>query len=122
MIRRANNAMTDGNILNGANYYRIKAIQLDGSAVYSAIVKVDPSSGEESSVVFYPNPVTSDQFTMQLNNYKRGNYTLRLISNNGQQLMEKTLLHPGGSVSIIIDKPASATPGLYIVQINKVRT
>ncbi len=120
---RANNnqeeeyAITDENILNGTNYYRIKAVQLDGSAIYSAIVKVDPSSNEVNSVVIYPNPVESDQFTLQLNNYKKGNYTLKLISNNGQQLMNKTVLHPGGSVSITIDKPISVKPGLYIVQV-----
>jgi hypothetical protein len=108
---------TDENTLEGINYYRIKAIQTDGSYEYSTIVKVIPSSTAERSTSVYPNPVVSGQFTLQMNNYIRGEYSLRLINSNGQQVMMKTIQHSGGSMSISLEKPQTIQPGLYILQV-----
>jgi hypothetical protein len=108
---------TDENMLDGINYYRIKAIQTDGSYEYSAIVKVVPSTTAERSISVYPNPVISGQFTVQLNNYIRGEYSVKLMNSNGQQVMLKKIQHGGGSVSITIEKPQTIQPGLYILQV-----
>ena len=109
---------TDENTPGGINYYRIKAVQTDGSYEYSAIVKVIPSSTAERSTSVYPNPVVSGQFTLQLNSYVRGEYSVKLMNNNGQQVMLKTIQHNGGSVSITIEKPQTIQPGLYILQVS----
>lgn len=110
-------AKTDDHILDGINYYRIKAVQLDGSFQYSAIVKVNPSQGQAVSMSIYPNPVSADQFTLQLNNYKTGDYLLKLINTSGQQVMMRTIHHTGGSVSVSIERPATIPTGIYILQL-----
>ena len=110
-------AETDENIANGINYYRIKAIQTDGSYEYSAIVKIIPSASAESNISVYPNPVTAKQFTLQLNNYKHGDYSVKLINSGGQQVLAKTIQHTGGTVSVSVEKPVTAQAGLYILQI-----
>ncbi|MES1219852.1 MAG: T9SS type A sorting domain-containing protein, partial [Bacteroidota bacterium] len=115
--QQQNYATTDNHILNGTNFYRIKAVQTDGSYIYSAIVKVEPQAGSSSYIVVYPNPVVSDQFTLQLNNYAKGAYAIKLIGSNGQLIMNKNIQHPGGSVSVSIERPASIRSGLYMLQV-----
>lgn len=110
-------AETDGNILAGINYYRVKAVQSDGSYLYSTIVKVSSSASTERNISVYPNPVIGTQFTLQLNNYKSGSYSLLLLNGNGQQVMTKTIQHRGGTISVSVEKPETILPGVYILQL-----
>lgn len=112
-----NYSQTDENILDGINYYRVKAVQTDGTYEYSTIVKVIRSATKERNLSVYPNPVSTKQFTLQLNNYQRGVYSIQLVNNNGQQLMTKTIQHNGGSVSVSLEKPSTVQPGIYILQV-----
>ncbi|MCW3120063.1 MAG: hypothetical protein JWM28_4145, partial [Chitinophagaceae bacterium] len=109
--------MIDEHLLNGTNFYRIKALQLDGSYSYSAIVKIEPTGGHGNYISVYPNPVAASQFTMQFNNYTKGSYVVKLSSSNGQQIMNKIIQHPGGSMSVTMERPAATPSGLYILQV-----
>ena len=122
-VPKANNGQenkyteTDEHVLTGVNYYRIKAVGSDGSYEYSTIVRVSPSGDEARSIAVYPNPVLSGQFTLELNNYKRSDYSIKLINSNGQQVMLKTIHYTGGSVSVTLERPAALQSGVYILQI-----
>jgi len=122
-VPKANNGQenkyteTDEHVLTGVNYYRIKAVGSDGTYEYSTIVRVNPSGDEARSLAVYPNPVLSGQFTLELNNYKRGDYSIKLINSNGQQVMLKTIHYTGGSVSVTLERPAALQSGVYILQI-----
>ena len=109
--------VTDENPLSSTNFYRIKGVEVDGTFVYSTIVKVVSDGGNKNSIAVYPNPVTANQFTIQLNNYDRGNYSVQLISANGQRMLMKNLQHAGGSASVSMEKPVAAQAGIYILQI-----
>ncbi len=50
-------AFTDANTINGANYYRLKMIDRDGSYTYSPVVVVNTKLNNVLSV--YPNPATT---------------------------------------------------------------
>ncbi|MEI9944975.1 MAG: G8 domain-containing protein [Chitinophagaceae bacterium] len=108
---------TDEHILGGVNYYRIKAVESGENYIYSITVKVNSPADGEKYISVYPHPVTSSQFTLQLNNYKPGDYNLKLMNNHGQLLMTKSIYHTGGSLSTSIERPATANPGLYILQL-----
>ncbi|MGC4039063.1 MAG: T9SS type A sorting domain-containing protein [Chitinophagaceae bacterium] len=107
---------TDEKILAGVNYYRVKAINLNGSSEYSVIVKVT-SSGNKSYATVYPNPVAGTDFTLQMSNYTRGNYTIRLMNSNGQQLLQKSYQHSGGSAAVSIERTEAMQAGVYILQL-----
>ena len=118
-------AVTDENILSGTNFYRIKGIEISGSFVYSTIVKVVPDGNTKEYVSVFPNPVSGNQFTVQLNNYDRGTYSLQLINTSGQRVMIKSLKHAGGSASVSIERPDAVNAGVYILQVtgeNKIET
>jgi hypothetical protein len=113
-----NYEVTDAHILSGTNYYRIKAVQTDGSILYSTIVKVIPGGSESYSISVYPNPITTSSFTVELSNYKSGDYLFKLMDMNGRPVMLKTIHCPGGSVSVSLNRPATLLPGLYILQVS----
>jgi hypothetical protein len=51
----------DYNIQNGANYYRLKLMNTDGTTEYSEIVVVE-NKVEEDNFSFYPNPTSNEFF------------------------------------------------------------
>jgi hypothetical protein len=106
----------DFNVIKGVNYYRIKAISLNGETKYSAVVVV--KLGSNASVNIYPNPVTGSQVNLQFNNLSKGTYTLRLMSKTGQLIQKQTIEHAGGSSlqSIIIN--AGMASGMYQLEIS----
>ncbi|MBK7292163.1 MAG: hypothetical protein IPI78_19165 [Chitinophagaceae bacterium] len=59
-------------------YYRIKVTSRDGKIVYSPIVKVATNLTVKQDIVLYPNPVTSKQFTIQMNS-AAGDYFVKIL-------------------------------------------
>lgn len=51
----------DYNMQNGANYYRLKLVNTDGTTEYSEIVVVE-NKVEEDNFSFYPNPTSNEFF------------------------------------------------------------
>ncbi len=86
----------DANPTIGANYYRIKAISLNGDVKYSSLVVVKLNS-KGSSLTVYPNPIKGNSVQLQLSNVEKGNYSVTLFNQLGQQVMNKTINHIGGS-------------------------
>jgi hypothetical protein len=118
----ANNATTntynwfDGNIINGDNYYRIKAVEKNGTAKYSNVVKVK-IGGKGAGFTVYPNPIKGGVVSLQMSNIERGIYTVRIINNIGQEVANKTINHAGGGATQTIDLGKSIATGTYNMQI-----
>ncbi|HRI20813.1 MAG TPA: hypothetical protein PLA68_07655, partial [Panacibacter sp.] len=108
--------------LQGFNYYRIKAIDKDGKITYSAIVPVNISDAGEDITV-YPNPVKGKRATILFNNMQPGNYILLLYNMAGKKLLQKTIVHAGGSASYRLALPQSFAGGIYHLTIfsNKIK-
>ena len=106
----------DENSFSGANFYRIRNVDKDGSYQYSQIVKVNMDRNT-SGFNIYPNPVTNNNIGLQINNLPAGNYNLRLISMAGQVMTEQQVSLSGGTAtqSIKIDKLLSS--GIYKLEI-----
>lgn len=106
----------DTNAVNGLHYYRIKSTGLNGSEHYSIIVKVN-TAGTSGALSVYPNPLTGGLINLQFKNMESGQYKLRLIDINGQQVLNTTFMHPGGSATEKIKLSKYIAKGIYQFEI-----
>ena len=97
--------------LNGNNYYRIKSVNKAGEAHYSTIVKVN-TGNNKSQVTVYPNPVTGNTLTLQLNNLDKGKYTVAVFNKKGQQVLVDNLQHAGSTAAHSVGLP-NISKGIY---------
>ncbi|MEI6184829.1 MAG: MBG domain-containing protein, partial [Bacteroidota bacterium] len=115
VAKNANNSnysYTDNNANTGDNYYRIKAINVDGSVQYSSIAKVTIGDRNEG-ISIYPNPIVGKTMNVQMSNIAEGTYSLSMTNANGQQVMEQQLQHAGGSVTSTVQLPTAVASGIY---------
>lgn len=98
--------------VRGINYYRIRSAETTGAAKVSIIVKVDTRGGK-MDIVIYPNPVTDGTISLQATDLAKGQYNIRVIASNGQQVYTQGLSHAGGSVTESIQLPAAIKAGIY---------
>ena len=106
----------DANPVNGINHYRIKSMDKSGKQSYSQVVKVSIGKAP-TSINVYPNPVQGNSINLQLNNLPRGNYTIVLTNNIGQQLFRKPINHNGGSAIQAIELNNKLSIGTYQLEI-----
>ncbi len=106
----------DNNPLMGVNYYRIKVIPLSGKEKVSPVAMVKFNE-QKPSMEVYPNPIEDNDFNIKLSNLSKGIYQIIITASNGQQVLVKTIEHPGGSAvqSMVFDNDISK--GVYRVQV-----
>lgn len=100
---------------SGVNYYRLRLVELNSSAKYTLIVRVD-AAAVKSSVRIYPNPVAGQYVTLQLNNMQTGSYELLFYNNIGQVAFRQTIHHSSGSTTRNVSLPVHLK-GIYSVQL-----
>lgn len=98
-------------------YYRIKAVDKDGSFMYSTIVVVNLNS-KAVELTVAPNPVRDRNVKVQMANFEKGNYTLRVIANNGQVVYQSVMVNDGGIVAKTLQLPAGIATGIYRLQVS----
>lgn len=90
-------------------FYRIKAVESNGTSFYSSIIVLRQREGpsipevEISSLTVFPNPVTSNEFTFQLSNAEKGRYISSVVNAEGKQLRQKLIEHAGGNLIRQVD-------------------
>ncbi len=111
-----NYSKTDISPAPGNNFYRIKAIDKNGTVTYTAIALVNIGNGK-SSVSIYPNPVQNRIVNVQFINLPAGNYNLVLYNTLGQPISARKIEHTGGSATQNFMLPVNAAKGAYIVKL-----
>ncbi len=101
----------------GTNYYRIKAIDVNGKATYSAVVSIKQTGLISSAIAVYPNPVKNKQLNFVLNT-DAANYTLKVTSILGQSVVARTISHNGGTASYSVALPSDLAKGTYFVKLS----
>ncbi|MBL7722871.1 MAG: T9SS type A sorting domain-containing protein [Chitinophagaceae bacterium] len=101
----------DASPMAGANFYRIKVLEIDGKVIYSKLLKVDIGRITKG-ISIYPNPVAGKEVTVGFSAIK-GQYTLRIINAAGQEVFTQRLSHPGGNISQAVILPSSVRSGIY---------
>ena len=70
----------------------------------------------KGSVSVYPNPVSNNKINVQMNNLEKGTYTVKVINNLGQEVLNSTISNESGeSIKTIVAK--GLTTGLYTLQV-----
>ncbi len=109
--------LTDVSPTQGANYYRIRNLDIDGSSSISNVVKV-VFGKKVASLTLFPNPVTGDYVSVLTPDLAKGMYTIRMLDQQGAQLSLTTLIHEGGSLSQTIRVPEAIKGGMYTLEIS----
>ena len=103
--------------LSGNNFYRIKAVDRDGSVKYTSVMKVNISGGKPELIVS-PNPVKGNVVNLQLTNVAKGTYTVSLYNISGQKIFTDQIKSEGGSSSQSLQLPSTVKAGTYNLQMN----
>jgi hypothetical protein len=111
---RSSYQATDAQLFSGTNYYRVKAVDIDGKLTYSKIIRLDNNSAVDNDIRVYPNP-SRGELNLGLN-IPAGNYQIRLINAVGQTVYQQPLTHEGGSRSMQLGLPKLSS-GVYQVEV-----
>lgn len=95
-------------------YYRIKAVSLDNTVVYSKIVSVTKQKPFEQLSIS-PNPVKDGTVKVHLQGLDAGNYQLMVLNSAGETLVKRPVI-ASGNMEEDIHLPASAK-GIFYVQL-----
>ncbi len=100
----------------GLNFYRIKAIDKDGAAMYSSVLKLSVGN-KVGELTISPNPVKGGQLNLQVANLEKGTYSVSVFNTVGQVVFTKTLELTGGSTAIPLQLAGSVKTGVYNLQL-----
>lgn len=101
----------------GLNFYRIKAIEYSGEVTYSTVARIIIGKTLNEFTV-YPNPVKGRQVNISASSLAAGKYDITVYNMSGQKVMQRSLDHSGGSVSLPIDLPSTIHTGLYSIKLS----
>ena len=108
----------DDNLNIGNNFYRVKAVSTNGTAIYSKILKI-PYGIIDNTLFVYPNPV-KDLLQIQLHGLSRGKYKLHIYNSGGQEIYNRYVEHDGIDKTITVPLPSTLQKGIYrLLFINK---
>lgn len=100
----------------GMYYYRVKSVGKHGSIGYSDVVKVKMVNPQNGIYVF-PNPVTDNNINLQMNKAEKGTYQVKLVNGAGKLMLQKQIVHPGGSVTHTIQADQYLADGTYQLEV-----
>lgn len=108
---------TDASPLSGNNYYRLRMVDMDGSATYSKIVVISFSNSNEHFVATYPNPAHGS-FQLVFRNMAAGRYAMNLISPTGQMLFTRNVqVSDPHQYTETVNLSAGLAQGTYVVRL-----
>jgi len=96
----------------GNNYYRIRAVEASGNTLVSKTVNVTLQAAP-SVITVAPNPVIGQQINLHATALAKGNYNIVLLNQQGQRVLQLSLLHPGGNLDRVISCPGNLSSGMY---------
>jgi hypothetical protein len=109
-------SFTDASPADGNNYYRLKMVDIDGSATYSKIV-VASFATTQRLIATYPNPAHGS-FQLLFKNMLPGRYAMNLINATGAIIITRNIqvADPQNYKEVINLNPGLAQ-GTYMVRV-----
>ncbi|SOD13317.1 T9SS type A sorting domain-containing protein [Pedobacter xixiisoli] len=115
-----NYSAIDANPQLGSNYYRLSAINNDGTVNYFEDVReVKVANLNQSSTSVYPNPLVGNTINIAMAAYSNGAYTYKLSDITGRLLQKGSFEHRGSSNTLNLK--AAISKGIYVLQISNGR-
>ncbi len=107
---------TDENCLAGSWYYRVKSIYNNADVIYSNSVKVIKLNDKPELHVF-PNPVSGDNFSLQMNGLPKGWYKIKLFNAAGKLLLVNNINVSNRNSIHNIKADKKLLNGIYLLQL-----
>ena len=95
------------------HYFRVKAVDSDGSCSFSETVLLSKAKDEKMLVA--PNPLQHKQLDLQLQDFVNGNYLLQMWDANAALVFQKTIVVTSCKFSTRLALPAQLPPGTYLL-------
>jgi hypothetical protein len=115
----ADYSFVDADLQAGEYFYRIKSISTTGVIAYSDAVKVLLQNGHPAVQVL-PNPVNGNAVSIRLEGIEAGIYTLKLMNNLGQPVLQTKWQHTGSNAIRQLSLPSAVKPGIYQLEVSGV--
>lgn len=114
-----NYSLADKNINTtrpGIIYYRLRSIDVDGSAELSAVrmITIGSQNKQVPAILTYPNPVTNELYITIPTNWQGKNVTYELLDNNGRAIKGKVVAGANQTESINV---ANLARGFYLARV-----
>ena len=103
-------SFTDEKAVTGINYYRIQAVELDGSAIHSNGVSAVVEKGGAIDMQAYPNP-TTDNVTIKLSEEAGANATIEVLDYTGKVVKTQPISGTGATIEM-----SNLHAGMYILK------
>ncbi len=110
---------TDAAPVTGINYYRIKQVDFDGKAVYTATASLSFDKDNGTKLSLFPNPA-KDKFTIALGAIE-SSATFTIVSANGKVVKTGTF-NKSQANSVQTISAGNLPRGLYMVQLSDGKT
>lgn len=111
-----NYRLSDLSDINGPVYYRLMMLLQNGNASYSPVVKVTaPAVARDPS--FFHSTVFSHSVDLRITSADDLGCVIQLYSLGGSVVARRAVLLHGGSNPAVLDVPASAPPGVYLLSV-----
>jgi hypothetical protein len=111
-----NYSWMDNSPNSGNNFYRIKAVDNNGTFQYSTVVRINIGK-VKGGLNVYPNPVKGGQLNVELMGINKGEYKVRIYNMNGALVHTATILSEGTSLSKLVTLPNAMTAGNYTLEV-----
>jgi hypothetical protein len=108
--------LTDRAPLPGTSYYRLRQVDLDGTAHFSSVVAVkwSGSAAQQATAAVFPNP-TSGRFTVRLQQPTEQPVKLELLDMQGRVLRQETISGQAAKEHTV--QPGHLPAGLYLLRL-----
>jgi hypothetical protein len=104
---------TEASALTVTAYYRLRQVDQDGSAHYSAVAVLSAGPAQ-ASFTLYPNPATASTPRVNISATVAPGYSVNLYSNMGQLLSSRTVSSEGATAPLSVSTSGLAA-GIYHV-------
>lgn len=109
-------SFTDTALQQNRFYYKVKTYRTDAGYWYSNTIQLQKNN-PEAFLNVYPNPVTNNRTSIQMNQLEEGSYQLLLIGPDGSIVFSKIIQHNGLSGAQPVQFNRITRDGVYQLQL-----
>jgi hypothetical protein len=115
-VRSANNYLVnDLTEIVTTTYYRLKEVSINGSSIYSSIVKLEP--GNLTHVSFTHNTQFHNTIRIQSSTAKTEEYIVELYSVSGDRIAQQKQNLQAGTNALLLNIEPAINAGIYLLVI-----
>ncbi len=112
-----NYSFIDENAVEGTNYYRIIATDLNSRITCSNVVLLTSNHSSITTIKVYPNPLVGSNLYLTFGNLEAGKYNVGIFNKLGQRVFETVINHIGAANPENVKLGKQLATGTYTLQV-----